>query len=120
MHVKTASEGVLCLSGVHRCRPVPILTLDEFILLHEVVQAAAQANPGAVSLLRNVQSTIGRNLLGNLIELGQVAFAPANPDVLQFADYMVQKHSEPPSSGSSKSACCLCQHHHQNEGSYRT
>ena len=88
---------MLCFSGVLGCRPIPILTLDEFILLHEVVQAAAQANPGAVSLLRNVQSTIGRNLLGNLIELGQVAFAPASPDVLHFADYMVQKHSEQPS-----------------------
>ena len=95
-------ESMLGLSGVLGCRPIPILTLDEFILLHEIVQAAAQANPGAVSLLRNVQSTIGRNLLGNLIELGQVAFAPASPDVLQFADYMVQKHSEPPSSWSRK------------------
>ena len=90
------SEGLLCFNSVLVCRPIPLLTLDEFILLHEIVQAAAQANPGAVSLLRNVQSTIGRNLLGNLIELGQVAFAPASPDVLQFADYMVQKHSELP------------------------
>jgi len=56
------------------------------------VQAAAQANPGGIRLLRNVQSAIGRNLLGNLIDLGQVAFAPATPDVLRFADYMVKRH----------------------------
>ncbi len=28
------------------------------------------------------------NLLGNLLDLGQIAFAPATPEVLRFAEYM--------------------------------
>lgn len=74
------------------CRPLPILTVDEFILLHEVIQAATSINPQAVNLLRNVRNAIGRNILGNLLDLGQVAFAPATPDVLSFADHMVKNH----------------------------
>ena len=76
------------------CRPFPLLTLDEFILLHEVLQAAVQTNPEALSLLRNVRSSFGRNLLGNLIDLGQVAFAPATPDVLRFAEHMSNSHGK--------------------------
>lgn len=77
------------------CSPLPILTVDEFILLHEVIQAVTSLNPEAVDLLRNVRSTIGRNLLGNLLDLGKVAFAPATPDVLAFADHMVKNHGKP-------------------------
>lgn len=83
------------LSILHSCRPLPILTVDEFILLHKVIQAATSVNPQAVELLRNVRNAIGRNILGNLLDLGQVAFAPATPDVLNFADHMVKNHGTP-------------------------
>lgn len=34
----------------------------------------------------------GWNLLGNLLDLGKVAFSPASPDVLKFAAYMEEKY----------------------------
>ena len=68
------------------------MTLDEFILLHEVLSVAAQANPQAVGQLRDVQNAIGQNVLGNLLELGKVAFAPASPAVNAFSEHMIKSH----------------------------
>ena len=81
------------------CRPIPILTLDEFILVHKLLQAAFETNPDALNMLRNVRSSLGRNILGNLLDMGQLAFAPATPDVLRFAAHMEASH------GMSEHAC---------------
>lgn len=51
-------------------------------------------------MLRNVQNSFGMNLLGNLLDLGQVAFVPETaaemPAVLSLADHMLKQHSEAP------------------------
>ena len=46
------------------CRPVPIPTLDEFILLHKALQAAVQAQPEMLGLLQGARRSFGWNVLG--------------------------------------------------------
>ena len=46
------------------CRPIPIPTLDEFILLHKALQAAVQAQPEALGLLQGARRSFGWNVLG--------------------------------------------------------
>ena len=42
--------------------------------------------------MRLSTSCQGWNLLGNLLDLGQIAFAPATPQVLRFAAHMEASH----------------------------
>ena len=45
-------------------RPIPVPTLDEFILLHKALQRAVQAQPGMLGLLRGAKRSFGWNVLG--------------------------------------------------------
>lgn len=65
------------------CRPLPIPTLDEFVLLHKGLAAAVAVDPGALDALHGARRSFGWNLLGNLLDLGLIAFAPATPQVLR-------------------------------------
>lgn len=49
-----------------RCwrRPIPIPTLDEYILLHKVVQAAVRAHPNMLSMIEGARRLGGWNVLG--------------------------------------------------------
>ena len=46
------------------CRPIPIPTLDEFVLLHKALQAAVQAQPEMLGLLQGARRSFGWNVLG--------------------------------------------------------
>ena len=45
-------------------RPIPVPTLDEFILLHKLLQAAVARDPGMLGLLRGATRSFGWNVLG--------------------------------------------------------
>ena len=46
------------------CRPIPIPTLDEFVLLHKALQTAVQAQPEMLGLLQGARRSFGWNVLG--------------------------------------------------------
>ena len=66
-------------------RPLPIPTLDEFVLLHKALMAAVASDPAALGALHGARRSFGWNVLGNLLDLGKIAFAPATPEVLRCA-----------------------------------
>mmetsp|Transcript_7891 Transcript_7891/g.23248 ORF Transcript_7891/g.23248 Transcript_7891/m.23248 type:complete len:2373 (+) Transcript_7891:472-7590(+) len=70
--------------------PLPIPTFDEFLGLSKMLQAALGASPGAVNALHGARRHFGWNLLGNLLDTGKIAFAPATPEVLRFVDHMAK------------------------------
>ena len=47
-----------------RCRPIPIPTLDEFILLHKVVRAALRLQPDMLDMIEGARRAFGWNVLG--------------------------------------------------------
>ena len=47
-----------------KCRPIPIPTLDEFVLLHKALQAAVQAQPEMLGLLQGARRSFGWNVIG--------------------------------------------------------
>ena len=63
------------------CRPLPVPTFDEFVALHNVLQLALESQPDVLGQLRGARRSLGWNMLGNLLDMGQLAFAPASPDV---------------------------------------
>ena len=71
---------------------MPIPTLDEFILLSRALEAAAGQNEDAVAGLRGARASLGWNVLGNLLDLGKIAFAPASPAVLRLVDSLLASH----------------------------
>ena len=58
----TARAGAADARG--RRRPIPIPTLDEFILLHRVVHAAVSAHPDILSMVDGARRAFGWNVLG--------------------------------------------------------
>ena len=72
---------------------MPIPTLDEFILASKVLQAAVQQNASALGTLRGLRRSFGQNVLGNLLDLGQVAFAPNTPEVLRLVQHLSTTHA---------------------------
>ena len=64
-------------------RPLPIPTFDEFVLLHKAIMAAVSSDPAALGALHGARRSFGWNVLGNLLDLGKIAFAPATPEVLR-------------------------------------
>lgn len=82
------------------CRPLPIPTLDEFILVHELLQPALRGHRAFMSVLIQLQLTLGPHALGNLVDLGKVAFTPDTPEVQAFAQYMLESHRKP-------TICCV-------------
>lgn len=60
--VVTARAGAADARG--RRRPIPIPTLDEFILLHRVVHAAVSAHPDVLSMVDGARRAFGWNVLG--------------------------------------------------------
>lgn len=49
--------------------------------LHNVLQLALESQPDVLGQLRGARRSLGWNMLGNLLDMGQLAFAPASPDV---------------------------------------
>lgn len=47
-----------------RGRPIPIPTLDEFILLHKVVRAALRLQPDMLDMIEGARRAFGWNVLG--------------------------------------------------------
>lgn len=60
------------------------------MLLHKALAAAVAGDPGALDALEGARRSFGWNLLGNLLELGQIAFAPATPEVLRCAPWLLR------------------------------
>ncbi|KAK9833394.1 hypothetical protein WJX81_001382 [Elliptochloris bilobata] len=73
--------------------PIPIPTLDEFILLHKVVRAALHLHPDMLDMIEGARRAFGWNVLGNLVDMGALAFAPASESVLRFTDHMMRTHA---------------------------
>lgn len=74
------------------CRPIPIPTLDEYILLSYALRYQIDQRNGSLDQLRGVRRQFGWNILGNLLESGQIAFAPSTPDVLRLAEHLTTTH----------------------------
>ncbi|CAL8463070.1 g2604 [Coccomyxa elongata] len=72
--------------------PIPVPTLDEFVLLHKLLQTAVQSDPSILGLLRGAKRSFGWNVLGNLVDMGKLAFAPATPEVLKLAAHLRSSH----------------------------
>ena len=68
-------SGVLSSSS-----PLPVPSLDEYVALASVIQYALDSNAGFRSLYRTA-TTLGIQVVGNLINLGKIAFAPDTPAV---------------------------------------
>ena len=45
-------------------RPIPIPTLDEFILLHKVLRAALRLQPDMLDMIEGARRAFGWNVLG--------------------------------------------------------
>jgi hypothetical protein len=68
------------------------MTFDEFVLFHKAVKAALSVDPEALATIRGLKHDFGWNLLGNLLDLGGLAFAPATPEVNAFVAHMSASH----------------------------
>jgi hypothetical protein len=66
--------------------PIKVLGFDAFVLTHEVLKAAVQANGGYERLVE-AQSKYG-NQFGNLLQLGGLAFAPDTVEVSRLVQHM--------------------------------
>jgi hypothetical protein len=62
---------------------LPIPTFDEFVLLHKAIIGAVSSDPAALNALHGARRSFGWNMLGNLLDLGKIIFAPATPEVLR-------------------------------------
>ncbi|KAK9808229.1 hypothetical protein WJX73_000749 [Symbiochloris irregularis] len=77
---------------IHTKGPIPIPTLDEYILLSYALRYQIDQRNGSLDQLRGVRRQFGWNILGNLLEKGQIAFAPNTPDVLRLAEHLSTTH----------------------------
>lgn len=66
--------------------PIKVPGFDAFVLTHEVLKAAVQANGGYERLVE-AQSKYG-NQFGNLLQLGGLAFAPDTVEVSRLVQHM--------------------------------
>ena len=66
-------------------RPLPIPTFDEFVLLHKAIMGAISSDPTVLHALHGARRSFGWNMLGNLLDLGKIIFAPATSEVLRCA-----------------------------------
>ena len=53
------------------------------MLLHKAIMAAVSDDPAMLGALHGARRSFGWNMLGNLLDLGKIAFAPATPEVLR-------------------------------------
>ena len=54
-------------------------------MLHEALERMVESQPGVLDQIRGARRALGWNVLGNLLDMGQLAFAPATPEVLKLA-----------------------------------
>jgi hypothetical protein len=80
-------SGILGYNG-----PIPIPALDEFIGAHVIVRGLFSRYEPAWAAYRAVKDQLGFNPLGNLVELGGVAFVPATPEVTALAAALARRH----------------------------
>jgi hypothetical protein len=62
------------------------------VLFHKAVQGALSVDPDALATIRGLKHDFGWNLLGNLLDLGGLAFAPDTPEVHAFVAHMRESH----------------------------
>ncbi len=55
------------------------------MVLHEALERMVASQPGVLNQIRGARRALGWNVLGNLLDMGQLAFAPATPEVLKLA-----------------------------------
>ena len=69
-------SGILAYNG-----PLPIPSFDEFVLVHQGLRTLFERYEPAWQAYRAIKDQTGINVLGNLLELGGLAFTPDTPAV---------------------------------------
>ncbi len=72
--------------------PLPIPSFDEFVAVHLLLRGLFSRFAPAWAAYRAVKDQTGVNPLGNLLELGGVAFVPDTPEVARMAGALAAQH----------------------------
>ena len=73
--------------------PIPIPSLDEFVAAHLAIRAVFARYSPAWTAYRELKTQLGYNLLGNLVELGGIAFMPNTSGVRALASSLSARHA---------------------------
>jgi ATP-binding cassette subfamily A (ABC1) protein 3 len=72
---------------------IPIPSLDEFVAAHLAIRAVFSRFSPAWTAYRELKTQLGYNLLGNLVELGGIAFMPNTSGVRALASSLSGRHA---------------------------
>ncbi|CAM6122589.1 unnamed protein product [Calypogeia fissa] len=90
--VNTAQEALRALRVLSKYNgPLPIPSFDGFVTLHKLVRKGLESQEGQLERSVHLQKKFG-NILGNLLELGQIAFAPNTSEVTDLVNHMLAEH----------------------------
>ena len=73
--------------------PIPVPSLDEFVITHLVIRAVFSRYSPAWTAYKELKTQLGYNLLGNLVELGGIAFMPNTSGVRALASALSARHA---------------------------
>ncbi|OAE27724.1 hypothetical protein AXG93_4193s1240 [Marchantia polymorpha subsp. ruderalis] len=86
--VDTAQEIISALDLIDQYNgPLPVPSFDTYVAAHKLIKAALDSQQGKFDDVVALQKRFG-NVLGNLLQLGQVTFTPNTPQVADLVDYM--------------------------------
>ncbi|GBG84246.1 hypothetical protein CBR_g38217 [Chara braunii] len=71
--------------------PLPIPSLDTFVVIHRALRSAFLSKPGAYEEALHWQTSFG-SILGNLLKLGKLAFSPDTPEVGLLVTYLKERY----------------------------
>ena len=72
--------------------PIPIPPLDAFVAAHTLIRGLFSRYEPAWAAYKAVKEKLGYNPLGNMVELGGVAFVPDSPGVRSMAASLAARH----------------------------
>ena len=73
--------------------PIPIPSLDEFVAAHLAIRAVFSRYASAFTAYKALKDQFGYNILGNLVELGGIAFTPNITGVRTMASALSARHA---------------------------
>ncbi|KAL3693440.1 hypothetical protein R1sor_007091 [Riccia sorocarpa] len=90
--VDTAQEIISAIDLINQYNgPLPVPRLDTFVSVHKLIKRALESQEGRFDDIVALQKKFG-NVLGNLLQLGQVIFTPNTPEVSRLVSYMSSEY----------------------------
>ncbi|KAL2633831.1 hypothetical protein R1flu_005310 [Riccia fluitans] len=90
--VDTAQEIISAIDLINQYNgPLPVPRLDTFVSAHKLIKKALESQEGRFDDIVGLQKKFG-NVLGNLLQLGQVIFTPNTPEVSNLVNYMSSEY----------------------------